>query len=376
MRVFLATNSRDRGSTSRTLEAWIRLLPSYGVTPIVSIGGTGPLDDALRASGVDVHIHPIRQFFRRGERWPFLREVWRLAVRLRRSRVCLVHVNEHEHYRLVAHASNLARVPLVTHVRFRVEPPFAQWLFRAPYTPRRVFFTSRTQMRDTADAIATAVPRDRFRLIYNGLDFDRFGVAAGERDRLRAAWGMTPETIAIGTASSISPRKRLDHFIRLVAALHRQGLPVRGFIAGQPYFDEDEVELRALRALRRDLDLEDIVAFLGYVEPAEPLFHAWDLTISTSTYETFGMTMLEAMACGCPVVAYPGGSIAEVVADAGPIVPDGDETALAHATAALCHDTDARQAAARRAQERARFFDIHRSVEQLAQEYRHVTNVL
>jgi glycosyltransferase involved in cell wall biosynthesis len=372
MRVFLATNSRDRGSTSRTLEAWSRLLPSLGVTPIVSIGGPGPLEDALRASGVDVHIHPIRQFFRRGERWPFLREVCRLAVRLRHSRVCLVHVNEHEHYRLVAHAANLARVPLVAHVRFRVEPPFAQWLFRPPYTPRRVFFTSRTQMQDTGDAIATTVPRDRFRLIYNGLDFDRFGRAVGERDRLRDAWGLTPETIAIGTASSISPRKRLDHFMRLVAALRRQGLPVRGFIAGQPYFDEDEAELRALRALRTDLGLENVVDFLGYVEPAEPLFHAWDLTVSTSTYETFGMTMLEAMACGCPVLAYPGGSVAEVVADAGPVVPDGDERALEDAAATLCRNTDARRTAVQRAHERARVFDVRRSVDQLVQEYRQV----
>ena len=48
IRVLLATNSRDRGSTSRTLEAWTRLLPAHDVSPIVSIGGSGPLENALR----------------------------------------------------------------------------------------------------------------------------------------------------------------------------------------------------------------------------------------------------------------------------------------------------------------------------------------
>ena len=41
-------------------------------------------------------------------------------------------------------------------------------------------------------------------------------------------------TLAIGPASSISPRKRLDHFIRLVLALAREGQRVRGYIAGRP----------------------------------------------------------------------------------------------------------------------------------------------
>src|SRR6185436_1647147 len=113
-----------------------------------------------------------------------------------------------------------------------------EWLFKAPYTPHRVFFTSRTQMRDTGDAVAHAVPSDRFRLIYNGLDLNTFGQDAAAHSRLRAEWKLDADAIAIGTASSISPRKRLDHFIRLVVELARSGVNVRGFIAGQPYFDE------------------------------------------------------------------------------------------------------------------------------------------
>ena len=116
-RVLLATNSRDRGSTSRTLESWARLLPAHGIEPIVTIGGEGPLLDALRQSGIPVYEHPIRFFFERGRPLPFLSAIAKLAWRIRRSGADLVHVNEHEHYPVVARAAYLAGVPTFVHIR-------------------------------------------------------------------------------------------------------------------------------------------------------------------------------------------------------------------------------------------------------------------
>jgi glycosyltransferase involved in cell wall biosynthesis len=369
MRVLLATNSRDRGSTSRTLESWVRLLPAYGVQPTVTIGGDGPLLAAMRASGVDVHVHPIRVFFEARRPLPFLWEMARLVWRFRTKRIQLVHVNEHEHYPVVARAAYIARVPIVVHLRFRPDEAMCRWLFRPPFTPRRLFFTSQTQMDDSADAVAAVVPRDRWRLVYNGLNLEVFGIDRSARSRLRAEWGVGPQTVAIGTASSISSRKRLDHFIRLVASLVAEGIDARGFIAGQPYFPEDEEELRRLKDLTVSLGVDQHVTFLGYVEPSEPLYHAWDVCVSTSSYETFGMTMLEAMACRCPVVAYPGGSVLEVVGHGGTIVPDGDEKTLRDAVRELAVNVSSRKEAGERAYLRAARFDVRESVRLLVSEY-------
>jgi glycosyltransferase involved in cell wall biosynthesis len=373
LRLLLCTNSRDRGSTSRTLEGWVRLLPERGVEPAVTVGGEGPLLTALREAHVPVFVHPIRVFFDARRPLAFLWEMLRLIVLMRWHRIQLVHVNEHEHYPVVARAAYLARVPIVVHLRFKPEAAMCHWLFKPPSTPRRLFFTSQTQMDDSADAVAPTVPRDRWRLIYNGLDLSVFGRDHASRDRLRAVWGLSPSTVAIGTASSISSRKRLDHFVRLIAALAESGLDVHGFIAGQPYFAEDEEELRSLKALSTALGVDNRVTFLGYVEPAEPLYHAWDVCVSTSAYETFGMTVLEAMACRCPVVAYPGGSVAEVLgADGGALVADGNLTALVDAVRALAADRAHRGAMAAAGRHRAERFDIRRSVDQLVAEYRAV----
>jgi glycosyltransferase involved in cell wall biosynthesis len=372
LRVLLVTNSSDRGSTSRTLEAWTRLLPDHGVSPVASVGGEGPLYSALREAGIPVSQNPIRFFADWRRPTPFLTAIARLAMRIRWTGADLVHLNEHEHYPVVSRAAFLARVPLVVHVRFRPDPDMCRWLFKPPYVPSRVFFTSRTQLTDSADAVAGSVPRDRFRLIYNGLDFAAFGRDVAARGRLRAEWGVGPDTVVLGTASSISPRKRLDHFIRLVAELRRAGLDVRGFIAGQPYFEEDERELASLRRLVADLDVESVMTFLGYVEPSEPLYHAWDICVTASQYETFGMTVLEAMACGCPVVAYPGGAVAEVMGDAGTIVSDGDLSAMVAAVQRLASDAAYRSEMGRGARTRAGEFDVRRAAAQLAEEYRAV----
>jgi glycosyltransferase involved in cell wall biosynthesis len=180
---------------------------------------------------------------------------------------------------------------------------------------------------------------------------------------------VTPQTVVIGTASSISPRKRLDHVIRVVASLCQSGIDCRGFIAGQPYFPEDVEELSRLKRLVTELGVERQLTFLGYVEPSEPLYHAWDVCVSASAYETFGMTVLEAMACGCAVVAYPGGSISEVLGEGGDVVSDGDIDALTRAVRRLASDPDALDQARARARARARTFDVSRSVEILAREY-------
>jgi glycosyltransferase involved in cell wall biosynthesis len=372
MKVLFATNSTDRGSTSRTLEGWTRLLPAHGVEAAVTVGGPGQLFDALVAAGVPVYSHAIRQHFTWRRPLPFIEQILRLAWRIRALGIDVVHVNEEEHFQVPAHAAYLAGVPVVVHVRFRPNIDMCKWLFKKPYVPQRVFFTSHAQMRDSEEAVAAAVPRERFRLVSNGLDIEKYVTDGSARARVRHELGIDGQTLAIGTASALAPIKRIDHIIRAIVALAREGLAVRGFIAGQTFFEGEE-ELQRLEQLVRDLGAGDLIRFLGWVEPSEPLFHAWDVCVSTSQYESFGMTMLEAMAVGCPVVAYSVGALPEVIDNAGVLVPDGDERALRDGLRSL-GDPQRRRELSERGRVRAREFDIHRAVEILAQEYRHVVD--
>jgi glycosyltransferase involved in cell wall biosynthesis len=74
---------------------------------------------------------------------------------------------------------------------------------------------------------------------------------------------------------------------------------------------------------------------LGYVEHAElvDLYSAAACLVFPSRYEGFGLPVLEAMACGCPVVTYRNSSLPEVAGDAAVLVADGDADALGRAAA-------------------------------------------
>jgi L-malate glycosyltransferase len=373
VRVLFVTNSRDRGSTSRMLEAWADLMPDYGIEPVVSVGGTGPLFEALRQKGITPAIRPLGFIPQKQWPFPFVAATLKLAATIRASGVCLVHLNEHDMYMVVSRAARLAAVPLVVHIHYRLQEEYARWLFKPPYLPARLFFPSATNLRCSADAIAKTIPDDRCRVILNGLDLPRFGSDPGARSRLRAEWQLDDDTVAIGTACAISPIKRLDHFVRLIAALKARGLRVRGFIAGQAHTRDDAQLVRELEGQVSRLGLGDALTFLGYIEPSEPLYHAWDLYVSTSEYESFGMSVLEAMACRRAVVAYAVGATEEVGKNGIRVVQSGDEQALLKCCVDLCENHEGRRAVGEAARMRAlSAFDIRRSVAILSDEYRAV----
>ncbi len=371
--VLLATDSRDRGAGSRLIEALVAGLPEYGLEAAVSVGGEGHLWSALSNGGVTPYRVPLRVVPRKVWPFPFAWAVWRLMRVIRESGARVVHVNEHESYPVVARAAHLAGVSVICHVRFAIEPAYARWLFGPTYVPARLVFNSRTLQRVCEPSLRNVVAADRWRVVRNGIDFGRFGKGGGSRERLRREFGIADSTIVLGSACAISPRKRVDHFVRLVAALRGEGFDVVGVHAGRAHFPEDVAVEQELRELAVCLGIADSMRFLGYVEPVEPLYYAWDVLVSTSVRESFGMTVLEAMACGCPVVGYPAESLPEVVGDAGVLVADGDTEALLAAVRLLVRDPAGRLELGCRGAERARrHFDVRRSVALLASEYQAV----
>jgi len=107
---------------------------------------------------------------------------------------------------------------------------------------------------------------------------------------------------------------------------------------------------RSARSLRSDLDLVIVgepgrqapprmegAHMLGHVDDSElaDLYATAACLLFPSRYEGFGLPCLEAMACGCPVVAFRNSSLVEIVANAGELVDDGDADALGRAAATV-----------------------------------------
>jgi D-inositol-3-phosphate glycosyltransferase len=133
------------------------------------------------------------------------------------------------------------------------------------------------------------------------------------------------------------PRKGVDNVIRAAAILrHRHQVPVRLLIVGGNAETPDPhstPELGRLMQLARELDVESCVTFTGQRQRGQLRYYysAANVFVTTPWYEPFGITPVEAMACGTPVVGTAVGGIKTTVVDGetGHLVPAQDPEALA-----------------------------------------------
>jgi glycosyltransferase involved in cell wall biosynthesis len=147
-------------------------------------------------------------------------------------------------------------------------------------------------------------------------------------------WG--PFLLAVG---SVQPRKNLVRLVEAFGALHRTRPDLQLVIVGPSGFRSRWVKETIVRR-----GMADAVRLLGYV-PEEDLVGLYNAAIAMvypSVYEGFGLPVVEAMACGRPVIAANTSSLPEVAGDAAILVDPFDVSAL-HA-AMLRIVTDARQA--------------------------------
>jgi glycosyltransferase involved in cell wall biosynthesis len=141
--------------------------------------------------------------------------------------------------------------------------------------------------------------------------------------------------------------KRIDLVLRATARLVAQGVPVRVVVAGQ---GDHAPELRRLRA---ELGLEEVVEMPGFVSDEEKrrLFRQAWVHVLTSPKEGWGITNVEAAACGTPTVASDSPGLRDSVADGetGYLVPHGDVAALAERIGRLFADDALRERLGRQA---------------------------
>ena len=192
------------------------------------------------------------------------------------------------------------------------------------------------------------VPDDRILVISPGVAPDVFRIPE-DRAALRANLGL-PEGPIVFTLGRLDERKGFDLFLRAAGELLRRFEDVcPTFIFSAGAVDETEQEeRRTLKRIVAEEHLGDRLRWLDILPPdAVPDFYgAADLFVLPSRYEPFGIVMLEAMACGTPVVATCEGGPSKVIDDGvdGLLVEPTDRAAFADAMATLLRSDELRAA--------------------------------
>jgi glycosyltransferase involved in cell wall biosynthesis len=211
----------------------------------------------------------------------------------------------------------------------------------------------------SADAIIAECPQDRSDLttLYRaderrvavipcGFDKGEFWPIA--KAFARRALGLSPGERIMLNVGRLTPRKGLDNLVRGLAHLARDhGIAARLVIVGGNSDLPDAAltpEMARLQSIAADEGVERQVHFTGRRsrEFLKLYYSAADIFATTPWYEPFGITPLEAMACGTPVIGADVGGIRFSVADGvtGLLVPPRDPQALAAAAARLVADPE------------------------------------
>lgn len=198
--------------------------------------------------------------------------------------------------------------------------------------------------------VTFGVQRERMHVVHNAFDVAAIARRADETAEGFPA-GDLPTVITVGRHAD---QKDHETLIRAFSQMRRR-VPARLVFVGQGPLRE------SLGALARDLGVEDTVVFAGWQSNPFAWLARADLFVLSSTYEGFGNVVVEAMACGLPVVSTdcPSGP-AEILQGGydGILVPVGEVDALAEAMAAVLTDEALQTRLAERARLRAPDFDL------------------
>jgi glycosyltransferase involved in cell wall biosynthesis len=267
-----------------------------------------------------------------------LTAAWRLSRVLRQLRPDIVHAHDPHGVAMAALALSMhtgsARTGLVAsrRVDFHLgRNALSRWKYRQV----DLFICASEAIRQML--LRDGIPRPKAVTVHEGIDLEH--VAAAPRADLHNELWLPHDAPIVGNVAALVPHKGQRHLIDAVPDVLRQEPDARFVIAG-------EGELRpSLEQQIRHLHLEKHVTLTGFRPDVLSLHKAFDVFVMSSVTEGLGTSLLDAMACGKPVVATAVGGIPEVVVDGetGFLVPPRDHAAMAAAIARLLGDRALRE---------------------------------
>lgn len=324
----------------------------HGVQPIV-------IEQLGRA------LHPLRD----------LVTVWRMYRLIRRMRPDIVHTHTAKAGFVGRLAARMAGVPVIVHT-------FHGHVFSGYFSPQKaevfrllealcarlstgLITLSDGLSRELSETYRIA-PAAKIHVLPLGLDLDRFLAAERGTGGFRAAWAVPSDAPLVGIVGRLVPVKNHRLFLAAAAGVAARVPGVRFAIVG-------DGELRAaLEAEVERLGLGGAVVFTGWQRDLADVYAALDVNVISSDNEGTPVSLIEALAAGCPVVSARVGGVGDLLEDGrwGTLVAPGDADALADAIVrALTAPPTPEMTTAARAHVRARY-SIEVLAAALAAQYR------
>jgi glycosyltransferase involved in cell wall biosynthesis len=364
MRVLQVSSARAFGGGERHLADLSRSLAERGHEVYAALAEGSPLREPLLAAlpPQNVFTTPLRNALD-------MRGALKLARLARDVSADIVHAHVARDYTLASFAARRApgaRLVITRHVLF----PMSRAHRRALSNVSRVIAVSEAVARSLR--AQRIFDPEKIRVVANGVDLRRFEEARAAFEREEMESGATRRPLRVGIVGELSEVKGQEEFVRAAALLADEFAGrVEFLIVGDDSARSGGYGAR-LERLVAGLRLTESVRLVRRCDDVAPLVASLDVLVSASRSEAFGMVMVEAAACGVPVVATATEGAREVVAEGstGLITPIGDAGALASSVASLLRDERLRRSLGARAREAARErFGLERMVAETERVY-------
>lgn len=198
-------------------------------------------------------------------------------------------------------------------------------------------------------------------LLHNAIDISRFNdlEIAKNDDNLQCAM-----------VGSLVQKKNQQLAIRTIAELKKIGIFIKLHIIG------DGSEANSLKLLANELQVDDRVFFHGIMDYPEKILKGCNFYLHTAYYEPFGLVILEAMACGLPVITTDGKGNRDLIMDGvnGYLVTHFDEKVLADTIIKLVKDKEKMESMGMQAKNFAKNYDLKNYTEKLLSIYSRYDN--
>jgi glycosyltransferase involved in cell wall biosynthesis len=354
--VFFSCYTGLGGGETSLLALWQALDPRRYV-PILICPREGQLTQAARDLRIKVYVLP----YRGASAW-FVPSLWRLSPIVRRLgsimselAPAVVHSDFHTLPYSIP-ASRRLKIPLIfgCYGWWFHPKPWQRDFYRAG--PERVLAISEAVKRGFLGD-PPFMPSERVQVLHLGVDAELFRPRPAEKESIRRELGLDPGAPLVTLLGRFQHVKGQDVFLAAARRVASAYPAARFALGGENVFEgraDEAFKRQIVSTVAADPILHGRVGLLGWVPRSERLIAASDVVVCSSQFESFGMVLIEAMACAVPVVSTNVGGPAETIVDAktGYLVPPSRSDLLADRILLLLNDQDLRHELGRNGRER------------------------
>ncbi len=312
--ILYISHTSQLGGAEYSLLLLLERLDRGRFRPTVVVPGPGPLISQLGDMGIACRTAAMQRLKRTRNPAVLLRYflMWRRMISeitriIDELDIHLVHSNSTTAHLFASPAAKRTGVPCIWHVRDVSSPGGRLDAMMARNATAIVAISEAVKESMHHPDLAGL----KMRVIYNGVDTVKF--TPGDGAELRAELGLSGSNPVAGIVGQVVPWKGHQRFLDVAAKVATRMPEARFLVVGDNRFGDFPGILDRLKERAGELGIEEKIIFLGWRQDVVSVINVLDVLVVASDREPFGRVVIEAMACGKPVVSFRCGGPAEII---------------------------------------------------------------